>query len=208
MRAGRIVVITGPMFSGKSLMAISRIEKALNGGRKVQAFRPNVPGRDTLPGEETHIVSRFGASYPATTIYDYSRFFDLLDPDTDEVVIDEAQFCDMAIVDIVRELRRRGKNVTILGLDLDVFENPFGPMPFLMALAQEVIKVTAACAHCGGEAEISYRLTGGTEQIQIGDREYIALCYTCYYEVKGLLPKVRPAEDLSVHAAEARREAS
>lgn len=187
MRPGKIVVICGPMFSEKSLRLISLIQRALNAGKKVQAFRPDVPGRPTLEGDDSRVVSRFGASYPATTLKSFEGFFEkVLEPDTGLVAITEAQFFGPDIVDTVRELRRRGIDVAIEGLDLDAFENPFGYMPQLLALAQEVIKTTAVCRDCGEEAQISYRLTDSTEQVAIGDQEYVPLCYKDYYARRGI----------------------
>lgn len=193
MKPGKVTVITGPMFSEKSLRLISLIQKARNAGKKVQAFRPDIPGRKTLPGDDSRIVSRFGASYPATTIKSFENFFEeVLEPDTQMVAITEAQFFGPDIVPTVRELRRRGVDVAVEGLNMDVFERPFGHMPELMAMAQEVILVTAVCHDCGEEAWISYRLSGGSEQIKIGDAEYIPLCYKHYYERIGL-PEYTPA---------------
>lgn len=189
MRPGKVTVICGPMFSEKSLRLISMIQKALNGGRKVQAFRPDVPGRPTLPGDDSRIVSRFGASYPATTISSFDGFFEhVLDPATRMAAFTEGQFFGADIVPTVRELRRRGVDVVVEGLDLDAFEQPFGHMPELMALAQEVIKVTAVCADCGEEAYASYRLSGEQEQIKVGDSEYVPLCYRHYYQRMGFIP--------------------
>ena len=99
-----------------------------------------------------------------------------------EVVgIDEAQFFDDGLVDLVSELADRGVRVIVAGLDQDYLRMPFGPMPQILALAELVDKVHAVCVQCGGLAHYSQRIAGGSDQVQVGDTEaYEARCRACY----------------------------
>jgi len=178
---GRIEVITGPMFSGKSEELVRRALRLIYAKKKVIAFHHAL---DKRFGSKK-IVSRSGfelESYPVSR-FDFESIWDLA-KEYDAVLVDEAQFFDEALVETCLNLRRRSKIVLVSGLDLDVYENPFGPMPRLLALADRVDKLKAVCFECGEEATISYRLSGEKEQIVVGDKNYIALCYRCYYAKK------------------------
>jgi thymidine kinase len=105
----------------------------------------------------------------------------VLDREAEVVAVDEAQFFDEGLVPLVEELADCGKRVIVAGLDLDFRRRPFGPMPLLLALAETVDKVHAVCIQCGGEAQYSQRIAGGTDQVQVGDTEaYEARCRACY----------------------------
>lgn len=176
--AGWIEVHTGPMFSSKSLELIRAIEKGVMAKKQYQAFKP---ATDTRWGSN-EIRSRFGAGIEAVRLKDLGSFFSLLNKDTDIVAFDEVQFFGEEIVDVCRELRRRGKTVIIAGLDLDTYEEPFGPIGSLLAIANEVHKHPAVCVECGEDAFISYRKTKEQEQVIVGSDNYEALCYDCYYD--------------------------
>ncbi|GAV24410.1 thymidine kinase [Carboxydothermus islandicus] len=178
---GRIEVITGPMFSGKSEELVRRALRLMYARKKVIAFHHALDNRFG----HKKIASRSGfelESYPVSS-FDFEIIWDLA-KDYDAVLVDEAQFFSDELVDTCLNLRRRSKIVVVSGLDLDVYENPFGPMPKLLALADRVDKLKAVCFECGEEATISYRLSGEKEQIVVGDKNYIALCYRCYYARK------------------------
>ena len=101
--------------------------------------------------------------------------------DTDVIGIDEAQFFDEGIVDVVNELAGRGIRVIVAGLDLDFKGKPFGPMPALCAVADEVTKVHAICVRCGALAYVSHRIVAGDKQVMLGEtHEYEPLCRACY----------------------------
>ena len=102
-------------------------------------------------------------------------------PGVEVVGIDEAQFFDDGLIDLVSELADSGVRVIVAGLDLDYLRRPFGPMPRLLAIAEYVDKVHAVCMRCGSPAQYSQRMTGGGEQLQVGDTDaYEARCRRCY----------------------------
>ena len=104
--------------------------------------------------------------------------------DVQVVGIDEAQFYDMSLVDVAQELADRGKRVIIAGLDTDYLGKPFGPMPYLMAVAEEVRKVHAICVRCGNLANHSHRLSNSMELVVLGEKDaYEPLCRDCYNKV-------------------------
>ena len=105
----------------------------------------------------------------------------LLSSDVEVVGIDEAQFFDDTIVEVVQTLADRGVRVIIAGLDTDYQGKPFGPMPYLMAVAEEVRKVHAICVRCGNLANHSHRLSDSEELVVLGEKEaYEPLCRECY----------------------------
>ncbi len=175
--SGWIEVHTGPMFSSKSLELIRVIEKGSFAKKKYQVFKPAVDGR----WKSTEIKSRFGPRLKATPLATLDNFFAGLKKAVDIVAFDEVQFFDNQIVAVCLKLRRMGVHVVLAGLDLDVFEQPFGPVPKLLAIANEVRKHSAVCNDCGEDAYISYRTTSEKEQVVVGDENYVALCYECYY---------------------------
>jgi thymidine kinase len=101
--------------------------------------------------------------------------------DVQVVGIDEAQFYDMSLVDVAQELANRGIRVIIAGLDMDYLGKPFGPMPYLMAIAEDVRKVHAICVKCGALANYSHRLVNDDELVVLGEKEaYEPLCRDCF----------------------------
>jgi thymidine kinase len=95
--------------------------------------------------------------------------------------IDEAQFFDEGIVDVCNQLAYEGVRVIVAGLDLDFKGVPFGPMPKLLAIADDVTKVHAICVRCGALAYVSHRIVEGDRQVLLGEtKEYEPLCRQCY----------------------------
>ena len=114
----------------------------------------------------------------------------LLAQDTDVVGIDEAQFFDEHITEVCNELASRGIRVIVAGLDLDFKAHPFGPMPQLCAIADEVTKVHAICVRCGALAYVSHRIVAGEKQVMLGEKqEYEPLCRECYNSVQNNFPQ-------------------
>ncbi|RME56427.1 MAG: thymidine kinase [Caldilineae bacterium] len=185
---GWIELICGSMFSGKTEELLRRVRRAEIARRKVQVFKPRLDNRygqqrvashDGLAREEVHVVETAG---------DILR---TVDPDTQVVAIDEVQFFDWAIADVCTLLADAGKRVIAAGLDQDFRGEPFGPMPLLMALAEEVDKLHAICVICGREASRTQRLIDGRPAryddpvILVGGSEsYEARCRACH-EVPG-----------------------
>jgi thymidine kinase len=176
MRRGRIEVVCGSMFSGKTEELIRRLKRAKFAHQKVEIFKPALDTRYS----DVEVVSH-DSNHITSTPIESSTSMLLLADDVDVVGIDEAQFFDADLVNVCEELARRGTRVIIAGLDMDFKCQPFGPMPALMAIADEVTKVHAICVRCGNLAYVSHRLVEGDKQVLLGEKaEYEPLCRECY----------------------------
>ena len=175
-RPGRIEVVCGSMFSGKTEELIRRMKRAKFARQKVEIFKPAI---DTRYSDED-VVSHDQHSIPSTPI-DSSSSILLLSSDIDVVGIDEAQFLDDRLPEVCNELANRGVRVIVAGLDMDFKGVPFGPMPALCAIADEVTKVHAICVRCGNLAYVSHRLVDNDKRVLLGEtNEYEPLCRECY----------------------------
>ncbi|MDY0404545.1 thymidine kinase [Virgibacillus sp. 179-BFC.A HS] len=154
---GWVEVICGSMFSGKSEELIRRIRRAAYGNLSVKVFKPAIDNRYA----EELVVSHNGTSVTAYPIDKSEDIFDYMTDDLDIVGIDEVQFFDPAIVDVITELADRGIRVIAAGLDTDFRGEPFEPVPTLMALAESVTKLNAICPVCGSVACRTQRLIDG-----------------------------------------------
>ena len=192
MRRGRVEVICGSMFSGKTEELIRRLKRAQFAHQRVEIFKPSIDVRYS----EEEVVSHQGNSIMSTPV-DSSASILLLADDTDVVGIDEAQFFDDHIVEVCNELASRGIRVIAAGLDLDFKAQPFGPMPQLCAIADEVTKVHAICVRCGALAYVSHRIVAGDKQVMLGEKdEYEPLCRECYNKtISGLTPNPSPVRE-------------
>ena len=176
MRRGRIEVICGSMFSGKTEELIRRMKRAQFARQRVLIFKPALDVRYS----EQEVVSHEGKAIPSTPV-DSSASILLMGDDADVVGIDEAQFFDAGIVDVCQELAARGVRVIVAGLDLDFRCQPFGPMPALCAVADDVLKVHAICVRCGALAYVSHRTVKNDKRVLLGETgEYEPLCRECY----------------------------
>ena len=156
-RPGRIEVVCGSMFSGKTEELIRRMKRAKFAKQRVEIFKPTV---DTRYSDED-VVSHDQNAIHSTPI--------------------EAQFLDDGLVDVCNELANRGVRVIIAGLDMDYKGVPFGPIPALCAIADEVTKVHAICVRCGALAYVSHRLVNNDHRVLLGEKEeYEPLCRDCY----------------------------
>ncbi len=175
-RPGRIEVVCGSMFSGKTEELIRRMKRAKFAKQRVEIFKPAI---DTRYSEED-VVSHDNNAIHSTPI-DSSASILLLSSEIDVVGIDEAQFFDEGIVSVCNELANRGIRVIIAGLDMDYKGVPFGPMPALCAIADDVTKVHAICVKCGNLAYVSHRLVDNDKRVLLGEtQEYEPLCRECY----------------------------
>ena len=175
-RPGRIEVVCGSMFSGKTEELIRRLQRAKFAKQKVEIFKPSI---DTRYSDE-EVVSHDRHSIPSTPI-DSSASILLLSSDIDVVGIDEAQFFDEGLIDVCNELANRGVRIIVAGLDMDFKGKPFGPIPALCAIADEVTKVHAICVKCGALAYVSHRLVSEDRRVLLGEQsEYEPLCRECY----------------------------
>lgn len=181
MRRGRIEVICGSMFSGKTEELIRRMKRAKFARQNVEIFKPAIDVRYS----EEDVVSHEGNAISSTPI-DSSASILLMSAGVDVVGIDEAQFFDEHIVEVCNELANQGTRVIVAGLDLDFKGLPFGPMPALLAIADEVTKVHAICVRCGSLAYVSHRLVSNDKQVLLGEtQEYEPLCRECYKQAVG-----------------------
>ncbi len=175
-RKGLIEVITGSMFSGKTEELIRRLKRARIARQKTEIFKPAIDVRYS----EVDVVSHDEHSIHSTPVENSSNIL-LLSADVDVVGIDEAQFFDKHLVDVVVELANRGIRVIVAGLDMDFRGEPFGPIPAMMAVADYVTKVHAVCVRCGDIALFSYRLSNKSQVVLLGEKDiYEPLCRSCY----------------------------
>lgn len=175
-RPGRIEVVCGSMFSGKTEELIRRLKRAEFAKQRVEIFKPAIDTRYS----EIEVVSHDRHAIPSTPV-DSSSSILLLSSDIDVVGIDEAQFFDDGLVAVCNDLANRGVRVIVAGLDMDYKGVPFGPMPALCAIADEVTKVHAICVKCGSVAYVSHRLVQGGKRVMLGEEsEYEPLCRECY----------------------------
>jgi thymidine kinase len=173
---GSIEVICGSMFSGKTEELLRRIKRAQIAKLKIEIFKPKT---DTRYDENT-VVSHDLNSIHSTPV-DHSSAILLYGGNTQIVGIDEAQFFDDELADVCVKLANKGIRVIVAGLDMDFEGKPFGPIPALMAIADDVSKVHAVCVKCGGSAQFSYRLVENKNQVMIGEKEsYEPRCRVCY----------------------------
>jgi thymidine kinase len=151
---GSIEVITGSMFSGKTDELIRRLRRARIARQNVQVFKPVIDNRYGLE----KVTSHAGTEFEATPVQAADQIEPLIRPETTVVAIDEAQFFSAEVCAVSQRLAARGVRVIAAGLDQDFRGEPFGPMPELMALAEDVTKLHAICAVCGEEASRTQRL--------------------------------------------------
>lgn len=175
---GCIEVICGSMFSGKTEELIRRLKRAQFANQKIEIFKPKVDTRYS----DMDVVSHDLHSIPCTPVKDPARMLETAE-DTQVIGIDEAQFFDDSLINVAQELANRGKRVIIAGLDTDFKGKPFGPIPALMAVAEDVQKVHAICVKCGNLANHSHRLTKSHKLVVLGEKDvYEPLCRQCYNE--------------------------
>ncbi len=185
---GWIEVITGSMFSGKTEELIRRLRRAQIAKQNVEIFKPAIDNRYA----ENHVVSHDANQIPSVVVEKAEDILKHVDLDTVQVVgIDEAQFFDMDIVDVANEMANNGIRVIIAGLDMDYRGKPFGPMPFLMAVAEYVTKVHAVCMETGNLAHYSYRKTDDDDLILVGEKQvYVPLSRAAFVKAMAGKKKV------------------
>src|SRR4030066_822251 len=180
---GWIEVICGSMFSGKSEELIRRVHRVQIAKKKIQIFKPTIDNRYAVQ----YIYSHNGTKVEALNISKSKEISERVEPDTEVIAIDEAQFYDDDIVLVCQKLADQGKRVIIAGLDQDFRGEPFGPIPKLLAVAEYVDKLQAICMVCGDTASRTQRLVDGQPAkysdptILIGAQEsYEARCRKCH----------------------------
>ncbi len=184
---GSVEVITGSMFCGKTEELIRRLRRATIAKQKVMVFKPVIDERYAF----NKVTSHSGADYEAIPINHSSEVFEFLTDDINVVGVDEAQFFDDGIVDVVQSLADRGVRVIVTGLDTDFRGEPFACMPTMIVKADKVDKLEAICIQCGEPATRTQRLVNGSPAnyhdpiVIVGAAEmYEARCRHCH-EVPG-----------------------
>ena len=176
IKSGCVEVICGSMFSGKTEELIRRLKRAQFANQKIAIFKPTIDNRYS----DVDVVSHDLHSITSTPVDTPVKMLGVAD-DVQVVGIDEAQFFDDSLVEVVQTLANRGVRVIIAGLDTDFLGKPFGPMPALMAVAEDVQKVHAICVRCGSLANHSHRLSASTNLVELGEKDvYEPLCRQCY----------------------------
>jgi thymidine kinase len=180
---GWIEVICGSMFSGKTEELIRRLRRAQIAKQEVQVFKHTIDTRFA----EREVTSHNGVQIDAIPVEDAAQVQEMLTPDANVVAIDEAQFFEDEVVSLCEDLADQGVRVIVAGLDMDFRGEPFGPIPALMARAEQVHKLQAICVKCGGPASRTQRLIDGKPAaysdpvIFVGASEvYQARCRGCH----------------------------
>jgi thymidine kinase len=175
-KIGTIEVVAGSMFSGKTEELIRRLKRARIARQKVEIFKPVIDVRYS----ETEVVSHDENSIRSTPVENSANIL-LLAGDVDVIGIDEAQFFDNGIIEVVTKLANNGIRIIIAGLDMDFKGAPFGPIPGLMAVADHITKVHAICVRCGNVAQFSFRFSEKEQVVLLGEKDiYEPLCRSCY----------------------------
>ena len=199
--AGCIEVVCGPMFSGKTEELIRRVKRAQIAKQKIQIFKPQIDDRYS----KTKVVSHSSLKVEAVPVKSSAEILTKLYDSTRIVAVDEVQFFDDEIIDVVSRLARRGCRVICAGLDQDYKGNPFGPMPHLLSIADEVMKVHAICTVCGAPASKTFRKKEETnlDQVLVGESDrYEARCRNHIEYFEEIEPSMRLMEgeqELSVN---------
>ncbi len=174
---GWIEVVCGSMFSGKTEELIRRLKRATIANLKVEIFKPAIDTRYDV----NDVVSHDNTRIRSTTVTASQNILLLYD-DADVVGIDEAQFFDEELPNVVETLALKGVRVIIAGLDMDFEGKPFGTIPLLLAKADYITKLHAICVKCGQIANYSYRTTAESSKVVLGAMEhYEPRCRRCYH---------------------------
>jgi thymidine kinase len=192
-RGGWIEIIAGGMFSGKSEELIRRMRRAVIARQRVQVFKPIIDDRFATD----EVVSRDERRLKAISVATSAELRARVEIGVQVVGIDEIQFFDGGVVEVCMQLADAGIRVIAAGLDQDYVRRPFGPMPALLAVAEEVSKMHAVCVRCRGAAHYSQRVAGGNAQVEVGDSSYEARCRGCY-ELYTAEPEEEPAVQLTI----------
>lgn len=179
-KSGWIEVITGSMFSGKTEELIRRLKRAQYAKQRTEIYKPMIDKRYS----EEDVVSH-DEKYIRSTPVETAQNILLLASQIDVVGIDEAQFFDTGLVDVCNSLANNGIRVVVAGLDMDFQGKPFGPMPNLLAAAEQVTKIHAICLRCGSLAQYSHRKTASRKLVVLGETdEYEPLCRSCFNKAR------------------------
>ena len=171
------------MFSCKTKTLIGLISGYLNDKKKVVVFKPKLDDRyaeESIVSHDKDAAQAYSVTRPAEILDLFHR--------ADVVAIDEVQFFDESIVEVCETIASFGKTVVVAGLDLDYMGRPFGSMPQLMSVADEIIKLNSVCTFCSGRARFSHRISKDQGVVVLGEKDkYVPLCRSCYNEMNSKL---------------------
>ncbi len=173
---GKIEVITGPMYAGKTEELIRRVRRTIYTKQKCVVFKHSFDTRYSSENVVTHDGQKIEC-ITVKTANDLLKNLNNLAEAPEIIAIDEVQFFDGDIVNLVSDLANQRKRVIVAGLDMDYKGLPFGPMPQLLAITDDVAKLRAVCSICGNDALFSKRTVDCDGTILVGAKdEYIAVC--------------------------------
>jgi len=177
LESGWVEVIVGSMFSGKSEELIRRLNRASIARQRVQVFKPIIDSRYSI--EE--IASHSGRKHLSEPVSTSVELMSSVKPETEVIGIDEGQFFDTGLIDVVIELANSGKRVIVAGLDQDYTGKPFEPMPQLLCIAEYITKIHAICVKCGATANFTQRTVESDARVEVGASDkYEARCRQCF----------------------------
>ena len=180
-KSGCIEVVCGSMFSGKTEELIRRLRRAQFARQEIAIFKPVIDKRYS----DVEVVSHDAHKLTSTPVASPAELLERVGPEIQVVGVDEAQFFDETLVDVCQTLANRGVRVIVAGLDTDYLGLPFGPMPRLMAVAEDVQKVHAICVRCGALANHSHRLSKSEDLVLLGEKDvYEPLCRECFNDTR------------------------
>lgn len=180
VKNARIKLICGPMFSGKTTHLLKAVEEERAAGKKVFVFKPKLDDRYAEEAVVSHDKSQVEA-HPVSKSVEILDYF----MNADVVAIDEVQFFDDQIVEVCQKIANAGKNVIAAGLDMDYLGRPFGQIPMLLTVADEINKLNSVCTFCSGKARFSHRISQDNGIVVLGEKDkYVPLCRSCYNELK------------------------
>ena len=194
---GRLEVICGPMFSGKTEELLRRVRRAVIAHQPTVLIKPATDTRYAV----NEIVSHDKNAMPSKVVSKSKDILDSLEVDGDGrsalvIAIDEAQFFDDDLPEVCNELANRGLRVIVAGLDLDFTGKPFGAMPTLLALAEEVTKLHSVCVETGRDAHFSHRIAGGNDTVELGEKDrYVPLARHAFVAFRAPKKKTDPETD-------------
>ncbi len=178
----QIRVVCGPMFSGKTKTLIRVINEYKLANKSVLVFKPKLDDRYG----SIEVVSHDKERVPAVEVIEPKEIIDYI-LSADVIAIDEIQFFDDSIVRVCEIIAEKGKTCILSGLDLDYRGRPFGPMPKVLAIADEIIKLNSVCNFCSGHARFSFRISAESETVVLGEKDkYVPLCRLCYQEMSDI----------------------
>lgn len=184
-KTGYLEVIAGPMYCGKTEELIRQVKRASIGKKRFQVFKHAM---DDRYGKEQKLYSHAGLTFTSELVKSAGEILTGIDPKTELIAIDEAQWFGDELIVVISELLEKGHHVIVAGLAMTYDRQPFVPMPALMAMADKVTKLSAVCSVCGNDAVFHKRIVNGNvtdslaadPRLVAGLNAYQARCRKCF----------------------------